>query len=76
MKSRLGLILCGIGLVLALIVTADPMIENKIMRIFIICVVFYLIGLGIDIFYKKYIVKIVKEHEEAVPQKSIMGEAE
>ncbi len=75
MKSRLGLILCGIGLVLALVVTADPMIENKIVRILVICAVFYGIGLGLDIFYKKFILKIMKE-QDGDPAKANMGEDE
>ena len=75
MKSRLGLILCGIGLVLALVVTANPMIEHKFVRILAISGVFYLIGLGLDIFYRKFIAPVMKE-PEGDPAQARMGDSE
>jgi uncharacterized protein (UPF0147 family) len=65
MKSRLGLILAGSAVVLTLLLTAGKVIETEVVirRVIVNVILFYLIGIGLELFYKKYLLGIIKESE-------------
>ncbi len=77
MKSRIGLILAAVALVLTLLLTMGKVIESGVVfrRIIINSIVFYLIGLGLELFYKKYLLGIIKE-PEGQPSRADMSESE
>lgn len=77
MKSRLGLILAGSAVVLTLLLTAGKVIETEVIirRVIVNTILFYLIGLGLQFFYNKYLLGIIKE-PEGEPAKANMSDSE